>query len=446
MSKILAVAWREFKHTALTKAFIIGTIIFPLLIWGGMIIVPLLFKPTVSTVDDTIAIVDPTGEVIAAAQIELDAARQGPKSLLDLASGKAPIDADAMMAVAEDQSPFRRRVQLELSIETHDNAESLESLHDRVRSGDLIAAAVISESAFNPDGRQGVTLFFATQANPDHVTAIQRVLAKSVVRARFERSGMGDIDDVQALMRRPAMETRRLTEDGEATAGIELQKALPVIFMVLLWISAFASGNYLLTSTIEEKSNKVMEVLLSAISSMQLMTGKILGQAVVGMCTIGVYAALGVAALTYFSMADLIDPMMIVYLVVYFLMAYFMVAAIMAAIGSAVSDLQEANALITPAMLVLFLPMVLFVPISQSPNGVLAVVTSYIPMLTPFVMIIRVTSAEPISPFQIVSATAVGLLGVVVMVWLAARIFRVGVLMTGKPPSPMELIKWLRYT
>jgi ABC-2 type transport system permease protein len=127
-------------------------------------------------------------------------------------------------------------------------------------------------------------------------------------------------------------------------------------------------------------------------------------------------------------------------------MAYFMVAAIMAAIGSAVSDLQEAHALITPAMLVLFLPMVLFMPVSQSPNGVLAVVTSYIPVLTPFVMIIRVTSAEAIPMWQVISATAFGFFGVLLMVWMAARIFRVGVLMTGKPPSPMELIKWLRYS
>jgi ABC-2 type transport system permease protein len=118
----------------------------------------------------------------------------------------------------------------------------------------------------------------------------------------------------------------------------------------------------------------------------------------------------------------------------------------MAAIGSAVSDLQEAHALVTPAMLVLFVPMILFVPVSQSPNGVLAVVTSYIPLLTPFVMILRVTAAEPIPLWQIISATAVGFIGVFLMVWMAARIFRVGVLMTGKPPSPMELIKWMRYT
>lgn len=446
MSKILAVAWREFKHTALTKAFIIGTIIFPLLIWGGMLIVPLLFKPTVTTVEDTIAIVDPTGEVVDAARIELDPERLAPKTMLELASDAQSMDTADVLAAAESQSPFGSRVNLNLTIEAHDNADPIETLHNRVREGDLIAVAVVTEDAFNPDAANGISLFVATQANPDHVKAIQRALEKSVVRARIARAGIGDVDDVHAMMRRPSVDTRRLTADGEASAGIELQKALPVIFMILLWICAFASGNYLLTSTIEEKSNKVMEVLLSAISPMQLMTGKILGQAIVGIFTIGVYGALGGAVLTYFAMTDLIDPMMIVYLAIYFFMAYFMVAAIMAAIGSAVSDLQEAHALITPAMLVLFLPMVLFMPVSQSPNGVLAVVTSYIPVLTPFVMIIRVTSAEAIPMWQIISATAFGFFGVLLMVWMAARIFRVGVLMTGKPPSPMELIKWLRYS
>lgn len=445
MHKILAVAWREFKHTALTKAFIIGTIIFPLIIWGGMLVMPLLFKASVTTLDGTLAIVDPSGEVIDAARIEFEPERMAPRDLSELAEDAESMNTTELLAETSRAGAFGTRVELNIAIEPHETANGLNALHDRVRNGDLIGVAVIDESAFDITRRDGLTLFVATQANPDHVEAIRRGLGKSIVRARADRAGM-DVEQVEAMMREPRLTTRRLTQEGEAAASVEFQKALPIIFMILLWICAFASGNYLLTSTIEEKSNKVMEVLLSAVSPMQLMAGKILGQAIVGIFTIGVYGALGAAALTYFAMADLIDPIMLVYLAVYFFMAYFMVASMMAAIGSAVSDLQEAHALVTPAMLVLFVPMILFIPISQSPNGALAVVTSYIPILTPFVMILRVTSAEPIPMWQIISATAVGFFGVFLMVWMAARIFRVGVLMTGKPPSPMELIKWLRYS
>jgi ABC-2 type transport system permease protein len=123
-----------------------------------------------------------------------------------------------------------------------------------------------------------------------------------------------------------------------------------------------------------------------------------------------------------------------------------MIASIMAAIGSAVNELREAQSLMTPAMLVLMIPLFLWLPISTSPNGLLATVTSFIPPLIPFVMILRVAGDEVIPMWQIVLSLLIGYPAMVAMVWMAARVFRVGVLMYGKPPSPVELIKWVRYS
>src|SRR4029077_15917667 len=102
---------------------------------------------------------------------------------------------------------------------------------------------------------------------------------------------------------------------------------VPGAFMFLLWISVFTAGQYLLTTTIAEKSNRVMEVLLSAVSPLQLMVGKILGQMAVGGVILVSYAGLGMVGLVYASMRDLIDPMNLVYLAVYFLIAFFLVAS-----------------------------------------------------------------------------------------------------------------------
>jgi ABC-2 type transport system permease protein len=449
MRKVLAVAWREFKHTALTKAFIIGTIIFPLLIWGGMAAGGLLIGASETIVEGKLAIIDPTGRVVEAATIEFDPDRQRDivQQIEDLAEAEPDEIAERATDLARESGAFGTVVHLQLSILGYDDPGRLDALQEQVRQGELIGVAVIDERVLQVEerGRGLVSLFVAQNANPDHTAAINRALGRSVVRARADMAGYG-VEELRAMMRSPNVNTRRLTEVGEQAAGIELQRLLPIAFMILLWISAFASGNYLLTTTIEEKSNKVMEVLLSAISPMQLMTGKILGQAVVGFCTMAVYATLGIGALIIFGMAGLVDWAHILYLVVYFFMAYFMIAAMMAGIGSAVSDLQEAHALITPAMLVLFVPMILFMPVSQNPNGLLAVITSFIPIFTPFVMIIRVTASEPIPFWHIPLSFAVGAIGVVGSIWLCARIFRVGVLMYGKPPSPLELIKWLRYS
>ena len=206
-----------------------------------------------------------------------------------------------------------------------------------------------------------------------------------------------------------------------------------------------SGGQYLLMSTIEEKSNKVMEVLLSAVSPLQLMAGKIIGQCLAGLIIVGVYSSLGLTSLVALKSMDLVTTAQLVYLAVYFIMGYLMMSSINAAIGSAVSDIREANSLVGPLMMLFAVPWVLWMPISQAPNGAVAVAFSFIPPVIPFVMILRVAAEEPVAAWQIAASIVWGFACTAGMIWMGARIFRVGVLMTGKPPSPWELLKWVRY-
>ena len=122
-----------------------------------------------------------------------------------------------------------------------------------------------------------------------------------------------------------------------------------------------------------------------------------------------------------------------------------MIATIMAAVGSAVNELRDAQSLMGPIMLVMVIPMIIWPVLSEHPNGLLATITSFTPPLLPFVMILRVTaSTEPIAIWQIVLSIGVGIVSVVAMIWMCARIFRIGVLMQGKPPSILQLAKWIR--
>jgi ABC-type Na+ efflux pump permease subunit len=284
--------------------------------------------------------------------------------------------------------------------------------------------------------------------NVKHTGLIEDLVQASTARARIQAAGL-DVQTIRDLSRAPDPNTVRISKEGleksEGKGTKVFKVMLPMAFMMLIWIGAFVSANYLLTTTIEEKSNKVMEVLLSAVSPMQLMGGKIIGQALVGSVMVGMYLAMGLAALTAAAAADLIEWRDLLYFVLYYVMAYFMIASIMAAIGSAVNELREAQSLMTPAMLLLMIPLMLWLPISDSPNGMLATITSFIPPLIPFVMILRVTGSEPIALWQIIATLVFGYAAMFAMIWLAAKIFRIGVLMYGKPPSPMELVKWLRY-
>jgi ABC-type Na+ efflux pump permease subunit len=218
----------------------------------------------------------------------------------------------------------------------------------------------------------------------------------------------------------------------------------PAGFMLLLMMSVMTSGQYLLTTTVEEKSNRVVEVLLSAVSAMELMTGKILGQMAVGFLVLVLYAGLGIAALLSFAMLGLVDPKLIAFLLVFYLLATFTYSALMAAIGSAVNEMREAQTLMMPVLLLVMIPWILWLPISREPNSTLAVVLSFLPPVGNFVMLLRMTSTAPPPMWQVWLSIAVSALGVYATLWFAAKVFRVGLLMFGKPPSFGTLIRWAR--
>jgi ABC-type Na+ efflux pump permease subunit len=292
-------------------------------------------------------------------------------------------------------------------------------------------------------------LFVGEGLDADHAGFIERRIGEAVVRVRADRAGW-DPDTAMALLSRPRSSTRLMLADGaelEESSGLRKIRAqiIPMAFMMLLWVAVMTSSQHLMMSTIEEKSNRVMEVLLSAVSPFQLMAGKIFGHGFVGLLIMVIYSGLAIASLISFALMNLINVSDLAYLLIYFFMAYFMIASIMAGVGSAVTDIREANTLVMPVMLIAMIPLFLWMPISQAPNGGLATAFSYIPPAIPFVMILRIAADEPVPLWQIPATIAWGYACVLAMVWIAAKIFRVGVLMYGKPPSPFQLLKWLRY-
>ena len=470
MSKTITVAWREFKQTVLRPVFIIAVLGLPLLIVGVMIIaIVLTVQNKQPALVGTIAIVDPTGEVIEAAKVEfgheqldrdraaqMEEAQRRAREQLEGGAG-------AMPGLTDAENPalqlVRGEVRIDIESITDSDESTIEALTGRVRNGKLIAAAVITPEVIalpDPDQRERAkfTLHVAEGVDSDHISLIERRIGQAVVRVRAIRADL-DPEEAMAMLRRPEAQTSRALKSGEDAKEGEgtrvLKTLLPAVFMILLWVSTFTTGQHLLMSTIEEKSNRVMEVLLSAVSPLQLMTGKIIGHCGVGLIIALIYSSAFVVAMIVGASFDeslrrVLDPMDLVYLAIFFFMAYFMVASLMAAVGSAVSDIREANTLVTPVMLVMMIPWMLWMPISQAPNGALATAFSFIPPASPFALIIRRAAEEPIPAWQMPVAIIWGYICVLAMVWLAAKIFRVGVLMYGKPPNPLELLKWLRYS
>lgn len=429
-AKIPAIAWREFRTTVLTKAFIIGAVVVPLLMIGIAMLAPYFMKSSSSIIKGRVAIVDVSGTVAPILDRMLAADRgEGP-----------PVE-----SAPSDDMPGGS---LALTLVTETDAASIAPLREELGTKDLVALLVIPPALVQApvaDQPWPAVELLVPQSAPWRITArLEQLVRAAVVDARLANLGV-DSAQQRKLMQRPIVDSQRQSGAGETKRESVMSRMfVPIGFMVLLWICVFTSGHYLLTTTIEEKSSRVMEVLLSAVSPMQLLTGKLLGQALVSLVMLVTYTGVALSALSVFAMADLIAPIQYLWLVIYFVMAYFMIGTMMVAVGSAVSELREAQSLMTPIMLVMMVPFWLWFPISHAPNGMLATIASFIPPLTPFVMILRLSSgSEPVAAWQIAASIAVGTLSTLGMLWAASRIFRVGVLMQGKPPSPRELLRWV---
>ena len=420
MRRIGTVAWREFRHTALTKAFILGAVVLPLVMFAVIPLIPMLTKSTPKPLTGRVMVIDPQGGVATAFETAL------------LSKETA--------ASRDREDPFGGTVDVQVKVERTNDLSRETDLRKQVADGALAALVVVTRD----DKGEKAEVLVPSASSPKHTRRLESAAREAVVRARVAGAGE-DYDRLRELMRSERVDTSRISPKGDAAReSTELRMLVPAGFMFLLWIAVFTSANYLLTSTIEEKSNRVMEVLLSAVSPMELLCGKLVGQAAVSTVMLAMYGGVALSGLGAVAMLDVVPPSHIVWLVVWFPIAYFMVAAIMASVGSAVSDLREAQSLVGPAMLALMVPLMLWLPIVENPNGPLAVAFSFIPPASPFVNVLRLTAAnEPVPLVQSILAVLVAIASVAALLWAGARIFRVGVLMQGKTPTPRELLRWI---
>ena len=266
-----------------------------------------------------------------------------------------------------------------------------------------------------------------------------------------------NIDEATAdwLSRRIDFEPQLIRDGTAASAEIDdlLEQWAPVGFVYLLWISIFSVAQMLLTNTVEEKANKLVEVILSSVEPIDLMAGKIIGIAATGTTMMLVWvsmAAMIVIALPLmanepppFDLTILItNPVYLGSFLVYFVLGYFFYAAFLAGIGSLCNNTKEAQAIATPINLLLFVPLAVMIPIGRDPTGLLAQVMTWLPPFTPFVMMNR--AANPPDWWVYVGTTVLMIVSIGIGLRLAARLFRNGILMTGKPPRVRDVVALLR--
>jgi ABC-type Na+ efflux pump permease subunit len=464
MKKILYVANREFLSTVMTKGFIIGMLLTPVTVGVLVLVFPRMINRTPPRVVGEIAVLDPTGQVAGGLRDYLrperflerreessrKAAQATPEALKRIVAtspaGQTAMQSQISAAFGEVPQldvvalePGTDLEQAKAPLKTGGGANAQESKR-------LALIVVHPDAVRRAEGKErygSYDLFVRSKLDDRLESDLRNGLREAIVNLRVQASGLRR-EEINALTRVDSPESTTVTDEGERTTNRIFNMLMPAAFMILLLISSMTSGQSLLTTTVEEKASRVVEVLLSAVSPMELMTGKILGQMAVGFVVLALYAGLGLAALFSFAMLGLLDPWLILFLLVFFVLAYFTLASFMAAVGAAVNEMREAQALMTPVMLVIMVPWILWLPISRDPNSLLAIVLSFIPPVGNFVMLLRMTSTAPPPGWQVGLSILVSAAGAVAAVWFASKIFRIGLLMFGKPPSFGTLIRWVR--
>lgn len=510
MRYIWRIGWREFFENARTKGFWLGILLFPVIILVSGAIPVLLAKKGVST--RHYVMIDQTGEYAPKVRAEMhrqrtaeiDSALQSfarripppeplvpfitpgssnrPTPNLDLEGWKRHAGSN-YWTLAGFSPPRAAWLEVPVPVElpASNGVPAIEAIlrpwlrgehvlpSSEVSTSPKLFAAVIIPRDYGTVTNETAALRYWTENTADTGLrdSIQRLLGDELRRREYRSLGVDPAIIARVESRRaPITDLNPRKAEGEEKVGMadRLRQWAPSFFVYLLWISIFAVSQMLLNSVIEEKSNRIIEVLLSSVTPGELMLGKLLGIAmtggvmlfswlgsVVGMALVQTkfFAAPAMAGATVNAAAslpaDLLSLFQSTWLLpafgLYFLLGYIAYATIFLTVGSLCSTIKDAQNFMGPLMLVLMVPLFLMPFIPRDPNGPIATVFSWIPLYTPFIMMNRITASPPV--FEVIGTGMVLIAFDVLILWGCGKVFRLAILRTGQPPRIVEVFRWL---
>lgn len=289
----------------------------------------------------------------------------------------------------------------------------------------------------------------------DFDVLVSRALTEAAQRALYQEQGMSREAVAAIEQRRVALQSfspDKMDEGGAVAVRDRLLNIVPLGLAMLLWMSIFTVANLLLLGVIEERSNRLIEVLLSSVSAEEFMAGKLIGIAGIGLTILFAWLVVGLlilvngsgptVAFAYDAIRLILSGPYIAAFAFYFVVAYLTIASVFLGLGSVCNSQQEAQSLLTPLVFALMLPFFLLMPMLEDPNGPVATTIGWIPVYTPFVMMVRL-STNP-SWVEVVATGAMTLAFSLLVLWGMARLFRSAILRTGQPPRLIEMWRMMR--
>lgn len=412
---------REYLAKVKTKGFWIATVLFPLLIFAGAVFPSLLAQKAEGS-KQPILIVDFTGDFYPIVETSLQAVQAAERLPLKLATTNTR-DVGAMMT----------------------------DLNHRSELGDIQGYIIVDRQIVST---QNKLIYYAR--NPSSLVLNERlgvVMRNAVTRYRLVKAGVSNQQIATAFLR-VGFEVQKATNDPARRETDTAALFMTFGLVLAMYASLMIYGIHMLRGVLEEKSSRIVEIIISSVRSTDLMMGKIFGIGAVGLTQVCIWSICSVLITApQLVLALSISPVRMpvvhlstaIFLPVYFLLGYLLFSTIFAAIGSMFNSEEDAHQMVVVAQLIVATPMFLFLPVLSNPSGMWATTLSLIPFLSPTLMYLRIVTETPPS-WQIALSIALIVATILVMAWLASKIYRVGILMYGKKPTLPELLRWLRYT
>ncbi len=427
---ILVIAKREFIERVRTKAFVIGTILGPIFMAGIMIVPAFMASRLAKSV--SITVIDAEGSLRALVEESLKGGPEAEEGATDRI-GRTRNQGTTKFVIQPPQGS--------------DLAAQREAAKQAVLNGSLDAYVVLPPDVLTESKAE----YYAKSVTDfEGIRAVDRAIEKAVFGKRISAAGI-DPARVAALTRPLDLKRLRVSDKGEQEdRGVSF--FLSLILVMMIYMGTLMWGQVVMTGVIEEKSNRVVEVIVSSTTPRNLLFGKLAGVGSAGLLQFGIWilALVGVSAasgsMAFLSGMDLpeLNPVLIAAFPIFFLLGFFLYASLYAAIGAAVNTIQEAQNFIFPVMLPIIMAMVCWPVVMRAPDSTVSVVLSLIPFMTPILMFLRMSVLMP-PVWQIALSVVLTSLTIALVIWIAARIYRVGILMYGKPPNFPEMVRWVRH-
>jgi len=439
MDKIRRVAGAEYFNSVRSKAFIISILMVPM-IMAFSIGMQIFAGKKIDMTPRKIAVVDHTGRLFEAisksAEIR-NANLKKAKDLPDAVKAMAPKQPDFAPVAHDAAGKTREALELELS--------------GQVRRKELFAFAVIEKNVFAVTGEEqrGVAYYTQTPTFQALPRWLEQTINNEVRRARLGEAGL-DGALIGKLSQRARFDRRGLAKKTKSGKIEKAKKqnalktmAVPLVTMMVMFVTVMTTAPMLMNTVLEEKMNKVSEVLISSVTPFQLMFGKLLGCVLVSLTLSSLYILSIVVSLHQLDYLHLVPMDMVGWFFMFQVMAAFIFGAMFLAIGSACNEIRDAQSLMTPVMLLAMAPMFVWTAILQAPNSPFSQVLSLIPPFTPVLMMVRLASPAGPALWELLLAMVLTGSFMFFCIWAAAKIFRVGILAQGQPPSMLKLMSWI---